>query len=206
MAESDSKHISWKWHRLDTLLSEHGTNSSGAEEVHSVSVKKGLINQIEHLGRSYAASNTDHYNLVKPGDIVYTKSPTGDFPLGVVKRSQIDYDAIVSPLYGVFTPVNDEVGILIDELFSDPSFSLRYLTPLVFKGAKNTINVTNAQFLSGLVPVPERPADLTKVVKFIQLSRVEITLLSDQLTATKRRNEAIMQGFLRTPACSQETR
>ena len=55
------------------------------KKVYSVSVHKGLINQIEHLGRSFSAKNTE---LLKPNDIVYTKSPTGEFPLWDNKTGQ----------------------------------------------------------------------------------------------------------------------
>ena len=77
----------WQEIKLKDILTEHGTKSDGKCEVHSVSVAKGLINQIEHLGRSYAAEDTSNYNLVKPFDIVYTKSPTGNFPYGIVKQN-----------------------------------------------------------------------------------------------------------------------
>jgi len=100
----------WKITPLKDILIEHKSLSTGKEEVHSVSVKKGIINQIEHLGRSYSAKDTSKYKLVKPGDIVYTKSPTGDFPFGIIKQSKIEKDAIVSPLYGVFTPINNYFG------------------------------------------------------------------------------------------------
>lgn len=186
----------WQYVPLASLLTEHGLKSSGSEEVHSVSVAKGLINQIEHLGRSYAAADTSNYNLVLPGDIVYTKSPTGDFPLGVVKRSAIDYNAIVSPLYGVFTPKSDELGRLIDKLFSDPSFSLRYLSPLVFKGAKNTINVTNDQFISGKFPVPSSERMLHKIIDFIVISDQEIAIAEKLIRSIRSRNDGIMQSFL----------
>ena len=31
----------------------------------------GVVNQVEYLGRSFAAKQTSHYNIVKYGDIVY---------------------------------------------------------------------------------------------------------------------------------------
>lgn len=95
----------WQLLYLNEILFEHKLKSNGFEEVFSVSVEKGLINQIEHLGRSFSAKNTDKYNLVKYGDIVYTKSPTGDFPLGIIKQSHVKNNVIVSPLYGIFTPM-----------------------------------------------------------------------------------------------------
>lgn len=193
---SSMKSIDWTSVKLSTVLNEHGTKSSGHEQVHSVSVHKGLINQIEHLGRSYAATDTSNYNVVRPGDIVYTKSPTGDFPLGVVKRSALLYDAIVSPLYGVFSPKCDEIGVLIDTLFSDPSFSARYLTPLVFKGAKNTINVTNTQFLGGFIPIPQNHSDLKLIVDFIFLAKKELDLQTAYLNRLRVRNDGVIKGFL----------
>ena len=88
----------WKYQYFKDILVEHGNKSSGNEDVYSVSVHKGLINQIEHLGRSFSAKTTLHYNLVHPGDVVYTKSPTGKFPLGIIKQSKVDRNVIVSPM------------------------------------------------------------------------------------------------------------
>ena len=42
----------WKKTRLGEVLTEHQLKDDGKSEVHSVSVHKGLVNQIEHLGRS----------------------------------------------------------------------------------------------------------------------------------------------------------
>ena len=67
----------WKERKLSEFLTEHKLKSTVKEEVYSVSVHKGLVNQVEHLGRAFSAPDTSKYNLVKPGDIVYTKSPTG---------------------------------------------------------------------------------------------------------------------------------
>ena len=53
----------WELAKLATILDEHGEKSRGKDEVFSVSVHKGLVNQIEHLGRSFAASDTSKYKL-----------------------------------------------------------------------------------------------------------------------------------------------
>lgn len=89
----------WKQQKLSEVLFEHGEKSTGAEEVFSVSVHKGVINQVEHLGRSFSAANTDNYKRVFPGDIIYTKSPTGEFPYGIIKQSKVAKPVIVSPLW-----------------------------------------------------------------------------------------------------------
>ena len=125
----------WELQRLSNILHEHGTKSSGHEVVHSVSVHKGVVNQIEHLGRNFSAKDTSNYNLAKSGDIIYTKSPTGDFPYGIIKMNQNKYNVIVSPLYGVFTPDYPELGIWLDCYFEAPENTNNYLHPIIQKGA-----------------------------------------------------------------------
>ena len=70
----------WQKKELRKVLQERNEKNTKGYEVCSVSVTQGVVNQIEYLGRSFAAKDTLHYNVVKYGDIVYTKSPTGDFP------------------------------------------------------------------------------------------------------------------------------
>ena len=144
----------WKGTELATVLKERNEKNISGREICSVSVSQGVVNQIEYLGRSFAAKDTAHYNIVKYGDIVYTKSPTGDFPYGIVKRSAIKTDVAVSPLYGVYCPSNDDIGVILHFYFMLPSNAFNYLHPLIQKGAKNTINITNQRFLENSVPLP----------------------------------------------------
>ena len=89
------------WKRIDLykVLQERNEKNVEGRTICSVSVSQGVVNQIEYLGRSFAAKQTSHYNVVKYGDIVYTKSPTGDFPYGIIKRSNIREDVAVWSLY-----------------------------------------------------------------------------------------------------------
>ena len=137
----------WAERKFSEVLVEHGSKSKGDEEVFSVSVHKGVINQIEHLGRSFSAATTSHYKRVLPNDVIYTKSPTGDFPLGIIKQSKIKVPVIVSPLYGVFTPETPALGYILDAYFESSANTINYLSSIVQKGAKNTINITNDTFL-----------------------------------------------------------
>nr|WP_216092340.1 restriction endonuclease subunit S [Enterobacter cloacae complex sp.] len=157
----------WEMTKLSDVLTEHSLKSSGKEVVFSVSVHKGLINQVEHLGRSFSASNTDRYNRVLPGDVVYTKSPTGDFPFGIVKQSRLDRPVIVSPLYGVFTPKTMGLGTLLGAYFESSGNTRIYLEPLIQKGARNTININNKKFLSGELPLPQSDSEQQKIGQFL---------------------------------------
>ncbi len=188
--------VDWVAAPLHAVLHEHGLNSTGMEEVFSVSVHKGLVNQIEHLGRSFAAADTRKYNRVKPGDIIYTKSPTGDFPLGIIKRSQVDQDVIVSPLYGVFTPETDDLGVILDAYFESPILTGNYLRPLVQKGAKNTIAITNKRFLEGYLRLPRDPDEQKAIADVVRPAREELDALHRQRAALKRQKRGLMQKLL----------
>jgi type I restriction enzyme S subunit len=186
----------WRTVPLNAVLHEHGSKSTGNEEVYSVSVHKGLVNQVEHLGRSFSAVSTDHYNRVLPGDIVYTKSPTGDFPLGIIKQSKIDREVIVSPLYGVFTPQSYALGVILDALFESPLAARNYLHPLVQKGAKNTIAVTNKQFLEGKLHLPMDPDEQAAIADVVNTSNAELACLDAEIKALTDQKRGLMQKLL----------
>ena len=186
----------WSTIALSDVLNEHGDKSTGKEEVFSVSVHKGLVNQIEHLGRSFAAKDTSNYNRVHYGDIVYTKSPTGDFPLGIVKQSLIKEDVIVSPLYGVFTPKTFELGAILDFYFSSPINANNYLHPVAQKGAKNTINITNKKFLSAKLRLPIDIKEQKKIAQFVQTTKKEMAVLQEVLENYKKQKQGLMQKLL----------
>ena len=75
----------WQRIALCKVLQERNEKNVNGRTICSVSVSQGVVNQVEYLGRSFAAKQTSHYNIVKYGDIVYTKSPTGNFPYGIIK-------------------------------------------------------------------------------------------------------------------------
>jgi type I restriction enzyme S subunit len=186
----------WSEGPLSEVLKEHELTSAGTEEVFSVSVHKGLINQIEHLGRSFAAQQTGHYNRVLPGDIVYTKSPTGDFPLGIIKQSKLDKEVIVSPLYGVFTPATRELGVILDAYFESPVTVRNYLRPLVQKGAKNTIAITNKRFLEGKLTLPLDPREQEAIAEFVETAQAEVACIAAEIKALTRQKRGLMQKLL----------
>lgn len=186
----------WREVALGEVVTEHGLQGTGAEEVFSVSVHKGLVNQIEHLGRSFAAAETGHYNRVLPGDIVYTKSPTGDFPLGIIKQSKISQEVIVSPLYGVFTPATRELGVILDALFESPLAVHNYLHPLVQKGAKNTIAITNRRFLEGRLRLPMDPAEQAAIAAVVEVSQAELNAIVSEIDLLTRQKRGLMQKLL----------
>jgi type I restriction enzyme S subunit len=176
---------SWARRELSEILFEHKEKSTGKEEVFSVSVHKGVINQIEHLGRAFAANNTDNYKRVLPGDIIYTKSPTGDFPFGIIKQSKVSHPVIVSPLYGVFTPETIDLGVILDAYFQYPENTINYLSSIVQKGPKNTINIKNETFLSKSLILPKDKLEQKKIANCLSSL--------DEVIAGERQKLALLQ-------------
>ena len=168
-----SKHSSIRMTMLSELLEERNEKNTALFPVHSVSVSEGVVNQIDYLGRSFAAADTSHYNVAHKGDIIYTKSPTGEFPFGIVKRNAIESNVAVSPLYGVYKPVTDEVAIYLHYYFCSPLNAQNYLHKLIQKGAKNTINITNQRFIQNCIPLPDK----TTLEGFVKLTTTVSTKL-----------------------------
>lgn len=195
-SENGGSYAEWEEVALNRIMVEHKEKSSGVEEVYSVSVNKGLVNQVEHLGRSYSSADTSRYKVVKPGDLVYTKSPTGSFPFGIVKQSHVPQPVIVSPLYGVFTPENPNLGFWLHCYFESVENTTNFLKPVVQKGAKNTINVTNSAFLSNKLLVPRDHEEQKRIADFLRSIIARIELESQRISKLENfRNGIVTKLF-----------
>ena len=157
----------WKKLSLGDVLSERNERNTNLYQVFSVSVSQGIVNQVDYLGSSFAAKDTSKYNVVHYGDLVYTKSPTGSFPYGIVKQSINIDNVAVSPLYGVYEPRSFAIGAYLHEYFMSEINTHNYLHPLIQKGAKNTINITNQRFLENRVPMPVNSNELLLISKLL---------------------------------------
>ena len=183
----------WANDPLAKSLVEHKLKNTAGRDVFSVSMQSGILNQIEHLGRSFAASDTAHYTIGRRYDVVYTKSPLKAFPFGIVKQCKFDGEVALSPLYGVFTPPNPHVGMIVEAYFESPSRSKAFLSPLCQKGAKNTIQITNTTFLSGRMPLPTEPAEQQKIADCLSSLDELIAAHARRLDALKTHKKGLMQ-------------
>ena len=154
-------------YRLRDVLVERVEANKNNYPIFSVSVSKGVINQIEFLGRSFAAKDTSNYNVAHYGDVIYTKSPTREFPYGIIKQSFISDKVAVSPLYGIFTPKNIFLANLLHYYFQNPINANNYLHSLVQKGAKNTINISNQRFLDKEIYLPINASKIEGIAKLL---------------------------------------
>lgn len=187
----------WKNIKLCEVLSERKKkNIEQNLRICSVAVQKGVIDQIEHLGRSYAASDTSNYSVAHYGDIIYTKSPTGDFLYGIVKQNLLQETVAVSPLYGVFTPMTFGLGYFLHTYFQSAICAQNYLSPIVQKGAKNTINITNDTFISSKLYLPLDVEEQKAIADTFIAADREIDLLRQDIEQEKQKKKALMQLLL----------
>ncbi|WP_337625809.1 restriction endonuclease subunit S, partial [Phocaeicola sp.] len=129
---------------------------------------------------------------VKYGDIVYTKSPTGDFPYGIVKRSYIKNAVAVSPLYGVYKPINDNIGVFLHFYFMQSNNAFNYLHPLIQKGAKNTINITNARFLENSIPLPKTEDEVVYIANALTSIQTKIDIEKSLLCSYEKEKQYLL--------------
>ena len=120
----------------------------------------------------------------------------GDFPLGIIKQSKVAKEVIVSPLYGVFAPSSFYIGAILDAHFASPIAAQNYLRPLVQKGAKNTIAITNRRFLEGKLLLPLDEPEQKAIAELIETAQAEIDLMEAEMAALGRQKHGLMQKLL----------
>ena len=123
------------------------------EDVLSVSGEFGIVNQIEFQGRSFAGVSVANYGVVEVEDVVYTKSPLKSNPYGIIKTNK-GKSGIVSTLYAVYKPKNNVDSEFVQIYFELDSRMNSYMHPLVNKGAKNDMKVSDENALKGPVIFP----------------------------------------------------
>ena len=167
------------------------TESYGKEDVLSVSGEHGIVNQIEFQGRSFAGVSVANYGVVEAGDVVYTKSPLKSNPYGIIKTNK-GKTGIVSTLYAVYKPRMNTNSEFVQIYFELDSRMNSYMHPLVNKGAKNDMKVSDENALKGPVAFPELEEQNAITQYFDKLDRL-ITLHQRKCEETKSLKKYMLQ-------------
>ena len=177
---------------LEISEEKNTDNVFGVEDVLSVSDDYGVVNQIEHLGRSYAGKSVSGYKILRPGQIVYTKSPLRAKPYGIVKVNR-GKAGIVSVLYAVY---NTKEGVSPEYIhyYFDPAWRLNaYMRPLVNKGAKNTMNISDETALTGYIMIPNDIDEQRKIASFLQRLDEQVKHYQEQFDQLKQLKSACLE-------------
>ena len=170
---------------LEVSSLKNKTEVYGKEDVLSVSGDFGIVNQIEFQGRSFAGASVANYGVVETGDIVYTKSPLKANPYGIIKTNK-GKTGIVSTLYAVYKPKENTDSKFVQVYFEQDARMNNYMQPLVNKGAKNDMKVSDENALKGLVSFPQKAEQIAISGYFDNLDNL-ITLHRRAYHYTKRR-------------------
>lgn len=159
---------------LEVSKEKNKDEAFGKEDVLSVSGDYGIVNQIEFQGRSFAGVSVAPYGVVETGDIVYTKSPLKSNPYGIIKTNK-GKPGIVSTLYAVYKPLDNVYSEFVQIYFEQDARMNNYMHPLVNKGAKNDMKVSDENALKGEVCFPCRDEQIKISEYFAKLDNL-ITL------------------------------
>lgn len=176
----------WEINKLNKYLTASKKKNTkqqfGKEDVLSVSREVGIVNQIQFQGRSFAGVSVAMYSIVETGNIVYTKSPLKANPYGIIKTNY-GIPGIVSTLYAVYLPNENVFPGFVERYFENDLRLNSYLKPLVNKGAKNDMKVSDENALLGNVIFPKLEEQIaisdyfTNLDRFIQSHKDKISQL-----------------------------
>jgi type I restriction enzyme S subunit len=168
-------------------------NIFGKDEVLSVSDDYGVMNQIKLLGRSYAGVSVENYKILRKDQIVYTKSPLKLKPYGIIKVNKSDA-GIVSVLYAVYN-VKEGVDPDFIHFYFEPPYRINnYLLPLISKGAKHTMNISDDNALNGYILIPSKD-EQSKIVNYFNSLNEMISLQSKRLDMLKHIKSACLDNM-----------
>ena len=176
---------------METSNEKNIDNLYTIEDVLSVSGDFGVVNQIEFQGRSFAGASVQNYGVLHTNDIVYTKSPLKANPYGIIKTNK-GKTGIVSVLYGIYTPNTNVYPSFVQTYFEQNARLNNYLRPLVNKGAKNTLLISDDDSINGNVSFPkvDEQKQIGKI--FEQLDKL-ITLHQRKLEKLKNIKSALLE-------------
>lgn len=192
----------WKRVKLAECLNiSNETNKDnvyGKDDVLSVSDEIGVVNQIKHLGRSYAGKSVTNYGILKKGQIVYTKSPLKAKPFGIIKQNLGD-SGIVSVLYAIYD-AKEGVDAGYIHYYFDPAWRLNaYIRPLVNKGAKNTMNISDETALEGYIYLPPTLAEQQQIAEYFGQLDLLIESTGKKIASLKQTKRACLQSMFPQP-------
>lgn len=186
----------WEENKLNNYLKTSKIKNTqkkyNKQDVLSVSGYFGIVNQIEFQGRSFAGASVASYGIVETGDIVYTKSPLKSNPYGIIKVNKGE-SGIVSTLYAIYKPLQNVDANFVEIYFTNDLRLNKYLKPLVNKGAKNDMKVSDDNALIGDVIFPKYIEEQIKISKFFSKLDCQIELEEKKLELLEQQKRGYMQ-------------
>ncbi|WP_280948899.1 restriction endonuclease subunit S [Lactiplantibacillus plantarum] len=185
----------WEQRKLGELFkpsrNKNNNDLYNQKDILAASLGTELIPKRTFFGLKSTKESVKNYRVVKHGDLIYTKSPIKGFPNGIVRTNKGNV-GIVPSLYCVYQAQKEINTSIIQLYFEDKNRLDFYLFPLVNVGARNNVNITDLEFLEGIIKVPKSIEEQKKIVDFIEHFNKAITLHQRKLAKLKE----LKQGYL----------
>lgn len=161
-------------------------------DIFSVSGDYGVVNQISFQGKSFAGASLKGYKITHKGQVIYTKSPLKLQPYGIIKTNNAT-DGIVSTLYAVYDGIPDVDTDFIQYYFEFNQRLNDYLRPLVNKGAKNTILISDDGALDGIVCFPPSKEEQSAIAQFFTLMNKYVKASEKKVAKLKHLQDGLLE-------------
>lgn len=171
----------WEKHKLNDLLYLSGDkNNKGMysqADILAASLGTELEKKSIFFGLRATKESVKNYKLVSHGDVIYTKSPIKGYPNGIIRTNK-GVEGIVPSLYCVYHSISEINSSIIQAYFEDKNRLEKYLSPLVNIGARNNVNITDLDFLEGVINIPKSIKEQNDIVDVL-----------DKLNSVLRKNQ-----------------
>ena len=186
----------WEERKLGELFkpsrNKNNNDLYNQKDILAASLGTELIPKRTFFGLKSTKESVKNYRVVKHGDLIYTKSPIKGFPNGIVRTNKGNV-GIVPSLYCVYQAQKEINTSIIQLYFEDKNRLDFYLFPLVNVGARNNVNITDLEFLEGIIKVPKSIEEQKKIVDFIEHFNKAITLHQKKLDNLQTLKKLLMQ-------------
>ena len=173
-------------------------NSTGNENVLTISGEHGLISQREFFNKSVASADLSGYTLLRRGEFAYNKSYSAGYPMGAIKPLMA-YDAgVVSSLYLCFRlRPGVEASFDFFRHYFEGGMLNEGIGGIAQEGARNhgLLNVGIGDFFKLRLHVPEAD-EQRAIANVINTAEAEERLQAQRLSSLRSEKQALMQQLL----------
>lgn len=172
---------SWEQRKLGELVDRvvrKNTNNESTLPL-TISAQYGLVDQITYFNNRVASRDVSNYYLVLNGEFAYNKSTSDGYPFGAVKRLDLYEKGVLSTLYIVFTPKNEQqIDSDFLTVFFDTDRWHKGVAERAAEGARNhgLLNISAEDFFDIVLSVPKDVAEQKQIGAFIRQLNHLITL------------------------------
>lgn len=173
-------------------------NTSGNQNVLTISGKDGLVSQRDYFNKIVAANDTSGYTLLMGGEFAYNKSYSAGYPLGAIKMLPVEGHGILSSLYICFALKNeaDDDRDFYRHWFEYGGLN-RELSVIAQEGARNhgLLNVGIGDFFDLQIVQPGKD-EQSAIAYVISHAEQEVLLIQRHLDCLRSEKRALKQQLL----------